>query len=173
MAPKGSTRPFALSEEYVVDSGDDQDEAHSEQTKNAEAKAIPEPPSKQRRSTKSNEITKRKIDGPSEGPRSTSETREEDGQVDGEADSEDDPEVTDLLDDTAKQASSKSSSGKERPRKKSKTTYASFSIPEKTLVTVTGLLLSAQYHRSNLTHLQASSNDLQQPQTPLPPPPNF
>jgi hypothetical protein len=127
MAPRESSKPSALSEEYVVDSSDNQDDAHSDQTKKYDVQRIPETPSKQRRTAKANEHKKRKTASPSRESSSSSQSREEDGEVDGEEEDEDEPEVVDLLDGSAKQASSTALSGKERRRTKSKTTYASLS----------------------------------------------
>ena len=124
MAPKNSGKPSALSEEYVVDSSDDQEVAHSDQAKNADAQMVSNTSSKQRSLAKASEHPKRKPTSPSRESSSRSQSLEEDGQVDEE--DEDEPGVADLLDDSAKQGSSKSSSGKEPPRKRPKTMCVPF-----------------------------------------------
>jgi hypothetical protein len=126
MAPRESSKPSALSEEYVMDSSDDQDALHPAQAKNASTQGAPETPLKQRLTAKSKEHQKRKTTSPSRESSSKSQSQEEDGQIDGEDEDEDEPEVADFLDHSAKQAASKPLSRKEHPRKKSKTTtYAS------------------------------------------------
>lgn len=134
MTPRESKKPPALSEEYVIDSNDDQNAAHSDHIKNHDVGHIPETPSKQKRTAKANEHKKRKTASPPRESSSSSQSREVEGQADEEEVDEDEdegePEVADLLDESAKQASSTALSGKEQPRKKSKTTYASLSIKE-------------------------------------------
>lgn len=169
MAPRESSKPSFLSEEYVVDSSDDQDAARSDEIENADTKAILETPPKQRSAAKANKHKKGKTTSPPRQSISRSHPLGEDGysheeqeqEEDDDGDDDDDgPAMANFLDDSAKQASSKSSSGMERPMKKSKTLYASLSISRKTPLTVPGLVTSSLYHQSNTFHLQASSNDL-------------
>jgi hypothetical protein len=171
MAPRESSKPSFLSEEYVVDSSDDQDATRSDEIENADTKAILETPPKQRSTAKASKHKKGKTTSPPRQSISRSHSLEEDGHSheeqeqeedddDGGDDDDDEPATANFFDDSAKQASSKSSSGMERPMKKSKTSYASLSISRKAPLTVPGLVTSSLYHQNNTFHLLASSNDL-------------
>ena len=146
MAPRERSKPSALSDEYVVDSSDDQAGATSRV--------------KQRSTAKPKEPKRRKTTSPSTEPSSRSQSLEEDDQ-DEDEDDEDEPQLADLLDESATQASRKPLADKDRPRKKAKTMYVLCPIPVKALLTFKELLLSAQYQQSSMSHLQALSTILQ------------
>lgn len=121
MAPRESSKPSALSDEYVVDSSDDQGAAQSVQTDEDGVDHIPETPDKQRKRVKENDYQKRKAASLSMESTSSSDSGEE-------REDEDRSDVADLVDESASQALSKAPSGNRQPRKKSKTTYALLSV---------------------------------------------
>ena len=113
MAPRASSKHSTLSAEYVVDSSDDQDASYSDRPKNAKPQIAPETPAKQRSTAIAREYQKRKTASPAGPSSSGSQSGEED-------EDEDELEVADLLDGSAKQASSKPFVGQGRLRKKAK-----------------------------------------------------
>lgn len=152
MAPRERSKPSALSDEYVVDSSDDQAGATSRV--------------KQMSTAKPKEPKRRKTTSPSTEPSSRSQSLEEDDQDEededededeDDEDDEDEPQLADLLDESATQASRKPLSNKDRPKRKAKTMYVLCPIPVKALLTFKELLLSAQYQQSSMNHLQALS----------------
>jgi hypothetical protein len=116
MAPREGGKPSALSEEYVVDSSDDQAGRSSAQLPNAGATSR----AKQRSKVKPDEPNRRKAISPPAEPSSRSQSPEEDDQ-DEDDESEDEPQLADFLDESAMQASRKPWSGEGRPKKKAKT----------------------------------------------------
>jgi hypothetical protein len=150
MAPRESSKPSALSDEYVVDSSDD--EAGPGLVQSQKAGATPRV--KQRSSAKPKEPKRRKTTNPSTESSSRSQSLEEEEE-------EDEPQLADLLDESATQASRKPLSDKDRPKKKAKTMYVLYPIPVQALLTFKELLLSAQYQQSSMSHLQALSAILQ------------
>ena len=156
MAPRERSKPSALSDEYVVDSSDDQAGPGSVQSQKAGATSRV----KQTSTAKPKEPKRRKTTSPSTEPSSRSQSLEEDDQ-DEDEDDEDEPQLADLLDESATQASRKPLSDKDRPKKKAKTMYVLCPIPVQALLTFKELLLSAQYQQSSMNHLQALSAILQ------------
>src|SRR5271170_4154410 len=142
MAPRERSKPSALSDEYVVDSSDDQAGPGSVQSQKAGATSRV----KQRSTAKPKEPKRRKTTSPSTEPSSRSQSLEEDDQDEDEEDEEDEdePQLADLLDESATQASRKPLSDKHRPKKKAKTMYVLCPIPVQALLTFKELLLSAQ-----------------------------
>ena len=166
MAPRERSKPSALSDEYVVDSSDDQAGPGSVQSQKAGAA----PRVKQNSTAKPKELKRRKATSPSTKPSSRSQSLEEEDQdeeeedeeeEDGEEEDEDEPQLADLLDENATQASRKPLSDKDRPKKKAKTMYVLCPIPVQALLTFKELLLSAQYQQSSMNHLQALFTILQ------------
>jgi hypothetical protein len=143
MAPRERSKPPALSEEYIVDSSDDEDVARSGPTEHHGKKKFPETPSKQKKVVKINERPKSPTDSPSTESNSSSPSTLN-GQDDGEGEDEDEPEVAGPLYDSAKQDSSKAPSKGELPRKNLNTSYVSASILRWAILIITGLLSSAQ-----------------------------
>ena len=177
MGRKEKSKPTTLSEEYVVDSADEQDVAQSDRPRTARAKGEPDTAVKQRSNAKAQEHRKRKT--PSSASESSSGSRsgeqdeneieeEEDGddhrdEEDEEGDSDgdgDESEVADLIDESSKHASLESSSRKERPRKKSKITYVFSCLLWAPVPILIDPSRSVRYHQSHLTHLQASRAEL-------------
>jgi hypothetical protein len=156
MAPRESSKPSALSDEYVVDSSDDQ--AGPGLVRSQKAGATPRV--KQRSSAKPKEPKGRKTTSPSTEPSSRSQSLEEDDQ-DEDEDDEDESQLADLLDESATQASRKPLSDKDRPKKKAKTMYVLCLISVQALLMFKELLLSVQYQQSSMSHLQALSAILQ------------
>src|SRR5271155_2991711 len=156
MAPRDRSKPSALSDEYVVDSSDDQAGPGSVQSQKAGATSRV----KQRSTAKPKEPKRRKTTSPSTEPSSRSQSLEEDDQ-DEDEDDEDEPQLADLLDESATQASRKPLSDKDRPKKKAKTMYVLCPIPVQALLTFKELVLSAQYQQSSMNHHQALSAILQ------------
>jgi hypothetical protein len=156
MAPRERSKPSALSDEYVVDSSDDQAGPGSVQSQKAGATSRV----KQRSPAKPKEPKRRKTTSPSTEPSSRSQSVEEDDQDEDEED-EDEPQLADLLDESATQASRKPLSDKDQPKKKAKTMYVLCPIPVQALLTFKELVLSAQYQQSSMNHLQALSAILQ------------
>src|ERR1700722_1266967 len=162
MAPRESSKPSALSDEYVVDSSDDQ--AGLGLVRSQKAGATPRV--KQRSSAKPKEPKRRKTTSPSTEPSSRSQSLEEDDQDEDEDDEDDEDDkdesqLADLLDESATQASRKPLSDKDRPKKKAKTMYVLCLIPVQALLMFKELLLSVQYQQSSMSHLQALSAILQ------------
>ena len=157
MAPKGTRKPSALSEEYVVDSSDDQEAIQPDQIESANPKLVFEISSKQKSTPKVDGNQKAKTASASS--QSTSRSQSEEEEYSGGEEDEDELETADLLDNRAKQASSKSSSSKERPKKKPKTAYVLFSAREDYGLTLTDLVPSTQSLQSRMIRLQASSDD--------------
>lgn len=155
MAPRESNKPSALSEEYIVDSSDDQAGPGSARSQNAGATSRAKPRSR----VKPKEQNRRKTTSPSAKPNSRPQFLEND--QDEEEESEDEPQLADLLDESATQASRKPLSDKGRPKKKAKTMYVLCAIPARALLTFKDLLFSAQYQQSSMNHLQALSAVLQ------------
>jgi hypothetical protein len=152
MVPRKGSKPSALSEEYVVDSSDDQAGPSSVQSQKSGATSRV----KQRSTVKPKEPKRRKTISPSTEPSSRSQSLEEDDQ-DEEEEDEDEPHLADLLDESATQASGKPLSDKGRPKKKAKTMYVLCLIPAQALLTFKDLLFSAQYQQSSMNRLQALS----------------
>jgi hypothetical protein len=147
MALRERSKPPALSEEYVVDSSDDEDVARPGPTEHHRQKKVPETPSKQKKVVKINEQPKSPTDSPSTESSSSSPLTldgQDDGEGEGEGEDEDELEVAGPLYDSAKQDSSKAPSKEELPRKKLNTSYASLSILRWVILIITGLLSSAQ-----------------------------
>src|SRR5271163_2344424 len=144
MAPRERSKPSALSDEYVVDSSDDQAGPGSVQSQKAGATSRV----KQRSTAKPKEPKRRKTTSPSTEPSSRSQSVEEDDQDEDEdeddEDDEDEPQLADLLDESATQASRKPLSDKDRPKKKAMTMYVLCPIPVQALLTFKELVLSAQ-----------------------------
>ena len=155
MAPRESSKPSALSEEYVVDSSDDQAGPGSVRSQNVGATSR----AKQRNKVKSKEQNRRKTTSPSAEPNSRVQSLEDD--QDEEEEDEDEPQLADLLDESATQASGKPLSDKGPPKKKAKAMYVLYPIPARALLTFKDLLFSAQYQQSSMNHLQALSAVLQ------------
>lgn len=123
MAPRESSKPSALSEEYVVDSSDDEEVfARSGPTEEDDQRHVPEPPSKQGKGVRVNGRPKRPTASPSRESSSSLQSTLN-GPADREGEDEDEPEVTYPLSDIAKQGSSESLSKEELPRKKSNISY--------------------------------------------------
>jgi hypothetical protein len=152
MALRERSKPSALSDEYVVDSSDDQAGSGPVQSQKAGATSRV----KQRSTAKPKEPKRRKATSPSTEPSSRSQSMEEDDQ-DEDEDDEDEPQLADLLDESATQASRKPLSDKDRPKKKAKTMYVLCPILVQALLTFKELVLSAQYQQSSMNHLQALS----------------
>jgi hypothetical protein len=155
MAPRESSKPSALSEEYVVDSSDDQAGHGLVRSQNAGTISRAKP----RSGVKPKEQNRRKATSPFAKPNSRPQSLEDD--QDEEEEDEDEPQLADLLDESATQASGKPLSDKGRPKKKAKTTYVLRPIPAQALLTFKDLLFSAQYQQSSINHLQALSTVLQ------------
>lgn len=155
MAPRESGKPSALSEEYVVDSSDDQAGPGSVRSQNAGATSR----AKQRSRVKPKEQKRRKTTSPSAERNSRPQSLEDD--QDEEEEGEDEPQLADLLDESATQASGKPLSDKGRPKMKAKTMYVLSPIPPQALLTFKDLLFSAQCQQSSMNHLQALSAVLQ------------
>ena len=156
MTPRERSKPSALSDEYVVDSSDDQAGPSSVQSQRPGTTSRV----KQRNTAKPKEPKRRKTTSPSTESSSRSQSLEEDDQ-DEEEEDEDEPQLADLLDESATQASRKPLSDKDRPKKKAKTMYVLCLIPVQALLMFKELLLSVQYQQSSMSHLQALSAILQ------------
>jgi hypothetical protein len=123
MAPRESSKPSALSEEYVVDSSsDDEVLARSGPTEEDDEKHVPEPPSKRGEGVRANGRPKRPTASPSRESSSSSQSTLN-SSADREGEDEDEPEVADRLSDIEKQGSSESPSEEELPRTKSNISY--------------------------------------------------
>jgi hypothetical protein len=156
MTPRERSKPSALSDEYVVDSSDDQAGPSSVQSQRPGTTSRV----KQRSTAKPKEPKRRKTTSPSTESSSRSQSLEEDDQ-DEEEEDEDEPQLADLLDESATQASRKPLSDKDRPKRKANTMYVLCPIPVPALLTFKELLLNAQYRQSSMNHLQALSAILQ------------
>ena len=159
MTPRERSKPSALSDEYVVDSSDDQAGPSSVQSQRPGTTSRV----KQRNTAKPKEPKRRKTTSPSTESSSRSQSLEEDDQDEDEddEDDEDESQLADLLDESATQASRKPLSDKDRPKKKAKTMYVLCLIPVQALLMFKELLLSVQYQQSSMSHLQALSAILQ------------
>jgi hypothetical protein len=126
MAPRETSKRSALSDEYVVDSSDEE-VAHPGPTEKDGENRVPETPPRQRKAARVNERPKALTASKSASIRNATD--------DGEGEDEDEPEAADL---------SKAPSNEEFSGKKSNTSYASLTILRQAVLTTTGLPLGAQ-----------------------------